>query len=166
MSRESIVEIPEGSGNRYRYAYFDGTTRYLGPVGSAPPLSEEEFLAMSSLPLEQHTDLAYALEREILTLEPVYVRFDEEIEVDSESEDDETIIEANYRISEIEGLIKITIEDYEGNRDLNIHIFELDTEAGEDLVYESIDRSFPLTTSTEEIVEQVMNVIREESSLQ
>jgi len=44
MSKENIVEIPSGSGNRYRYVYEDGATKYLGPVGSAPDLAEEEFL--------------------------------------------------------------------------------------------------------------------------
>jgi len=43
MPRESRVEIPSGSGNFYRYEYSDGATRYLGPVGDAPSLSEEEF---------------------------------------------------------------------------------------------------------------------------
>ena len=43
MPKESIVEIPEGSGNKYRYVYEDGSTRYLGPVGSSPDLGEEEF---------------------------------------------------------------------------------------------------------------------------
>lgn len=41
--KESIVEIPEGSGNFYRYIYEGGRTRYLGPVGKAPMLEEEEF---------------------------------------------------------------------------------------------------------------------------
>lgn len=42
----TIVEIPQGSGNRYRYGYnkASGKTIYLGPVGSVPMLSEEEFL--------------------------------------------------------------------------------------------------------------------------
>ena len=44
---ENIVEIPEGSGNYYRYEYEAGATVYKGPVGSAPELSEQEFLAMS-----------------------------------------------------------------------------------------------------------------------
>jgi len=41
-----IVEIPEGSGNKYRYEYepFHGKTIYRGPVGSAPALTEDEFL--------------------------------------------------------------------------------------------------------------------------
>jgi len=43
MGKESRVEIPSGSGNFYRYEYSDGATRYLGPVGDAPSLSEEEF---------------------------------------------------------------------------------------------------------------------------
>lgn len=45
MSKESIVEIPEGSGNQYRYVYEGGKTVYRGPVGSAPKLGEEEFMA-------------------------------------------------------------------------------------------------------------------------
>jgi len=46
VSKESIVEIPSGSGNKYRYAYDPETqaTRYLGPVGSAPDLGEAEFM--------------------------------------------------------------------------------------------------------------------------
>ena len=45
MPQENIVEIPDGSGNRYRYAYDPSskTTRYLGPVGDSPPLTEEDF---------------------------------------------------------------------------------------------------------------------------
>jgi len=46
MGKESIVEIPEGSGNKYRYEYQDGATVYRGPVGSAPPLDEEHFFTM------------------------------------------------------------------------------------------------------------------------
>ena len=42
--KENIVEIPEGSGNKYRYSYEDGQTVYKGPVGSAPDLGEAEFL--------------------------------------------------------------------------------------------------------------------------
>jgi len=46
MPKESVVEIPSGSGNKYRYVYDHetGRTEYLGPVGSAPDLGEEEFL--------------------------------------------------------------------------------------------------------------------------
>jgi len=44
MPRESVVEIPAGSGNKYRYAYEDGATVYKGPVGDAPGISEQEFL--------------------------------------------------------------------------------------------------------------------------
>jgi len=44
MPKDSIVEIPAGSGNKYRYEYSDGATIYRGPVGSAPDLAEEEFL--------------------------------------------------------------------------------------------------------------------------
>jgi len=42
----TTVEIPEGSGNRYRYDYDASTkgTVYKGPVGNSPGLSEEEFL--------------------------------------------------------------------------------------------------------------------------
>jgi len=43
MPKESVVEIPSGSGNKYRYEYSDGATVYRGPVGSAPELGEEEF---------------------------------------------------------------------------------------------------------------------------
>ena len=47
MPKESRVEIPSGSGNFYRYAYDPETqaTRYLGTVGQAPEMGEEEFLA-------------------------------------------------------------------------------------------------------------------------
>jgi len=40
----TTVEIPEGSGNRYRYEYEEGATVYKGPVGDSPQLTEEEFL--------------------------------------------------------------------------------------------------------------------------
>jgi hypothetical protein len=52
MGKESQVEIPEGSGNLYRYEYEEssGKTVYLGPVGKAPTLDEEHFmLALSEL---------------------------------------------------------------------------------------------------------------------
>lgn len=48
MSKESVVEIPDGSGNFYRYEYVDGETKYRGPVGDAPPLNEEEFLRLTT----------------------------------------------------------------------------------------------------------------------
>jgi hypothetical protein len=44
MGKVSTVEIPQGSGNLYRYEYTDGQTRYLGPVGNAPAISEIELL--------------------------------------------------------------------------------------------------------------------------
>ncbi len=43
MTKDSIVEIPDGSGNQYRYEYVDGATVYKGPVGNAPALAEAEF---------------------------------------------------------------------------------------------------------------------------
>ena len=43
MPKESRVEIPQDSGNWYRYDYEDGQTLYKGPVGTAPAISEEEF---------------------------------------------------------------------------------------------------------------------------
>jgi len=44
----TVVEIPPGSGNRYKYVYDAETkaTIYKGPVGEAPELGEEEFLEM------------------------------------------------------------------------------------------------------------------------
>jgi len=53
MSKENVVEIPTGSGNRYRYIYDPETqkTLYLGPVGSAPAMAEQEFL--SAIPLSK-----------------------------------------------------------------------------------------------------------------
>jgi len=41
----TTVEIPEGSGNRYRYEYEEGSTVYKGPVGDSPQLTEGEFMA-------------------------------------------------------------------------------------------------------------------------
>jgi len=41
----TTVEIPEGSGNKYRYEYEGGSTVYKGPVGDSPQLTEEEFMA-------------------------------------------------------------------------------------------------------------------------
>jgi len=52
MPRESVVEIPVGSGNKYRYAYHDGKTLYMGPVGDAPGLSEAEFMRLMASPEE------------------------------------------------------------------------------------------------------------------
>lgn len=48
MPKESIAEIPKGSGNCYRYAYEGGRTVYKGPVGEAPEINEEEFNKMVS----------------------------------------------------------------------------------------------------------------------
>ena len=45
--KENVVEI---KGHKYRYIYEDGETRYLGPVGSAPQISEAEFLLMMKRP--------------------------------------------------------------------------------------------------------------------
>ena len=42
---ENTVTI---KGNKYKYTYVDGETKYLGPVGDAPPISEEEFLRVLS----------------------------------------------------------------------------------------------------------------------
>jgi len=42
----TTVEIPPGSGNHYRYVYEEGATVYKGPVGNAPELSEDEFMAI------------------------------------------------------------------------------------------------------------------------
>jgi len=55
MGKESVVEIPDGSGRFYRYEYDESTgkTLYKGPVGDAPQMSEEEFLAISHT--YQHT---------------------------------------------------------------------------------------------------------------
>lgn len=50
MSRESVVEI---KGNWYRYGYQDGQTRYLGPVGDGPQISEAEFLATITWEVEE-----------------------------------------------------------------------------------------------------------------
>lgn len=52
---ESVVEI---KGSQYRYAYDPETqtTRYLGPVGDAPTISEEEFLEeLFKLPTKEET---------------------------------------------------------------------------------------------------------------
>jgi len=46
MTKSTIVEIPPGSGNKYRYRYNSTTGKmdYIGPVGDAPILKEDEFL--------------------------------------------------------------------------------------------------------------------------
>jgi hypothetical protein len=45
MGKQSIVEIPPGSKNFYRYEYEEGSgkTLYKGPVGTSPQISESEF---------------------------------------------------------------------------------------------------------------------------
>lgn len=45
MGEDSVVENPPNSGNFYRYRYNPDTKAmdYLGPVGQAPTLTEEEF---------------------------------------------------------------------------------------------------------------------------
>lgn len=52
--RESIVEI---NRHQYRYEYEPDTkaTRYIGPVGSAPELSEEEFYRQMMGDIPKHT---------------------------------------------------------------------------------------------------------------
>jgi len=50
MGKESQVEIPEGSGNFYRYEYDDGKTVYKGPVGDAPGINEQEFFDLYMQP--------------------------------------------------------------------------------------------------------------------
>ena len=49
MGQESIVII---SGHQYRYEYDEETqtTKYLGPVGDAPEMTEEIFLAAMNIP--------------------------------------------------------------------------------------------------------------------
>jgi len=49
--KESVVEIPSGSGNRYRYRYDPGSkkTIYLGPAGQAPEIGEQEFMDFAGL---------------------------------------------------------------------------------------------------------------------
>jgi len=49
MPKDSIVEIPSGSGNRYRYEYSEGKTLYRGPVGDAPEIGEAEFNMVMSV---------------------------------------------------------------------------------------------------------------------
>lgn len=61
MSKEHIVEIPKGSDNRYKYEYKDGATVYRGPVGSAPTLSEEEFLTATHANKPMRIDKAWNL---------------------------------------------------------------------------------------------------------
>jgi len=63
--KENIVEIPEGSGNHYRYGYQDGSTIYLGPVGDAPALAEAEFnrLMMGGMSDFTRNNLRVALQK-------------------------------------------------------------------------------------------------------
>jgi len=51
MPKESVVEIPSGSGNKYRYVYdpANRATKYLGPVGDSPDLGEQEFMNLFNL---------------------------------------------------------------------------------------------------------------------
>ena len=67
MPRESRVEIPSGSGNKYRYAYDPETqaTRYLGTVGQAPALSEAEFMGGLDRPEVDNPSPKNNLEKEI-----------------------------------------------------------------------------------------------------
>jgi len=58
----TVVEIPPGSGNRYRYEYEEGATVYKGPVGTAPELSEGEFLEMSQVVGQKERKLKTAFE--------------------------------------------------------------------------------------------------------
>lgn len=57
--QESIVEIPDGSGNLYRYGYDPETqkTEYLGPVGDAPALSEEELMRLTPKTFTEERDI-------------------------------------------------------------------------------------------------------------
>jgi len=58
MGKESVVEIPPGSGNRYRYAYDPDTQkmRYMGPVGESPPIDEVTFQEGFADPLVDYSD--------------------------------------------------------------------------------------------------------------
>jgi len=57
--KESIVEIPEGSGNFYRYDYDPTTkkTNYKGPVGDAPALKEEELMRLTPSSIKDEVEL-------------------------------------------------------------------------------------------------------------
>jgi len=66
----SIVEIPPGSGNRYKYEYEDGKTVYKGPVGTAPELSEGEFLEMFQVVGQKEQKLRDRLLSETLSQNP------------------------------------------------------------------------------------------------
>jgi len=56
----TTVEIPPGSGNRYRYEYEEGATVYKGPVGDSPEMSEGEFIyAMTISPAENVVEVQY-----------------------------------------------------------------------------------------------------------
>lgn len=75
MSKEHQVEIPIGSGNRYRYSYDPASraTRYLGPVGSAPAINEQEFLRQiedpsTSVPADEWWENADDDQRYILVM--------------------------------------------------------------------------------------------------
>ena len=57
MGKENIVEIPPGSGNRYRYAYENGETVYKGPVGNAPEIGETELLAELDLAVRNWSEM-------------------------------------------------------------------------------------------------------------
>jgi len=73
----TVVEIPPGSGNRYRYEYEGGKTQYKGPVGTAPEMGEEEFLNVIGKGRGEATLLAYEYQ-ENLWSDPIIVYVDKE----------------------------------------------------------------------------------------
>ena len=77
MGKEHVVEIPLGSGNQYRYSYDQGSTNYLGPVGSAPDLGEEEFMMLMGEGKGRATLLAHEYQEYPWT-DPIIVYVDKE----------------------------------------------------------------------------------------
>jgi len=112
MGKETVVDI---SGHQYRYEYDEATknTRYLGPVGSAPELSEEEFLVVTSkrFNMSDFQERVTTLEREVYKY-PIQ-RVDrmlrgmlEELPVDVLVDGTEIVNRARKRI----GLLGITLD--------------------------------------------------------
>jgi hypothetical protein len=97
-----IVEIPEGSGNLYRYEYepFHGKTIYRGPVGSAPALTEDEFL-----------DELYQVPEKSTFIEE-NVAITEEFLEDANEEMDDAQFEVEQKPS---GKVEVTLVDDEGD---------------------------------------------------
>jgi len=153
--KESIVVI---SGHRYRYEYVDGATVYRGPVGDAPELSEQEFLAAMIIP--DHQRLVGTLEKAFGEIEGLY-------SISSESRGDKTTIWAVYKQKKnLTTSIRVEIEnDYEDPDMRFMSVLVEEMEGTRTTVWELDEGRYESHISPSSIAENVMVFMAENSSL-